>query len=308
MHVLPDTPTFSRTDSNRLGWSDSALARAVRSGRLVRVRRGHFTAGCPPTPELLAIAAARACAGSVISHRSALLLHGLPLVGPRPEEPELTVPPRRRVDVPGAHVHRATLPPEHTTVVGDAPVTSVARTLIDVGRHRSASAAVAAMDHALHAGWTSIEELHDVLRACWNWPRVRRAARALRLTDARAESPLESVSRLVIGWLQLPAPDLQSLVLDRYGYPAGRLDFYWDESGVAGEADGRSKYDARDVLTSEKERQERLEDHGLVVVRWGWTDVTDRPHLLGARLRSAFTRGALRDRSGFTRLWSVRPT
>lgn len=306
MHRAPESPTFSRADANLLGWSDAALARAVRSGRLVRVRRGHF-ATCTPTPELAAIAAAHACADSVVSHRSALLLHGLPIVGPIPPVPELTVRPGGRVDVAGAHMYRATLPPEQIVVVGDVPVASIARTLIDVGRHRPTSTAVAAMDQALHERRTTVDELHEVLRSCWNWPRVRRAARALRLADGRAESPLESVSRLVIGWLRLPAPAPQTVILDRFGYPAGRLDFYWDECGVAGEADGRSKYDDRDVLTGEKERQEKLEDDGLVFVRWRWHQVVHEPQRLRSRLISGFERGARRDRSGFTRLWSVQP-
>jgi hypothetical protein len=111
-----------------------------------------------------------------------------------------------------------------------------------------------------------------------------------------------------MSWLRLPASDLQPVAIDQYGYAAGRLDFYWDEFGVAGEADGRSKYDTRQVLTAEKERQERLEDHGLVFVRWGWSDVVHRPQLLRSRLRSGFDRGTARDRSGFPRLWSIRRT
>jgi hypothetical protein len=125
------------------------------------------------------------------------------------------------------------------------------------------------------------------------------------LSDGRSESPLESISRLVLAWLGLPKPDLQPVILDQYGRPLGRLDFYWDEFGVAGEADGRSKYVSRAVLTAEKERQELLEDCGLVFVRWGWDAPTSLPHLLKARVEAGFERGLARDRSGFPRLWSV---
>jgi Transcriptional regulator, AbiEi antitoxin len=304
MRHFPDAVPLSRTEALELGWSDSALSRAVRAGRLVRVRPGHFARG-PVTPDIAARAAGAACIHGVISHRSALVLHGLPLVGARPAEPELTVPPGGCVSLTGAHVHRASLPPEHVAVVGDAEVTSVPRTLIDVARHRPTVSAVAAMDAALHAGLVTMDDLDDVLRRCWNWPRIRRAARALRLVDGCSESPLESVSRLVFRWLQVPPPRLQTPIHDQFGRLVGRSDFYWDRPGVLGEADGRGKYDVRDVLIREKQRQEELEVLGLVVVRWGWDDVVSRPRLVKSRLDQAFERGRLRDRSGFTRLWSV---
>lgn len=83
----------------------------------------------------------------------------------------------------------------------------------------------------------------------------------------------------------------------------GRVDFYWD-CGVVGEADGRSKYDDRDVLIREKLRQEELENAGLVVVRWTWSDLAT-PSLL-PRLQRAFERAAARDASGQSRCWLVR--
>jgi hypothetical protein len=143
------------------------------------------------------------------------------------------------------------------------------------------------------------------MRLCWNWPRIRRAARAVRLADGLAESPLESVSRLVLHWLRVPPPQLQVSILDQFGRFVGRPDFYWDEYGVIGEADGRAKYDSRGVLTSEKLRQEELEELGLIAVRWGWDDAVRHPHSIKNRLERGYERGRLRDRSGFTRLWSV---
>ena len=203
-------------------------------------------------------------------------------------------------------LYRATLTEADVTLVGDLPVTSVARTLIDVARHRSVATAVAAMDAALHREMVTVDDLDDVLVRCWNWPRIRRAQRAVRLVDARAESPLESVSRLTIRWLGLPTPALQPWILNVAGRAVARLDFYWDEFGVFGEADGRSKYDSRLVLTAEKERQEMLEDLGLVGVRWGWEYAIQRRYALKARLERGFARGRARDRSGLRRGWSVR--
>jgi hypothetical protein len=174
-----------------------------------------------------------------------------------------------------------------------------------VARHRPTGAAVAAIDYALHEGLLTFDELLDVLDFCRVWPRIIRARRAVQLSDSRAESPLESISRLTIGWLGLPQPDLQCVIRGEAGEFLGRGDFYWDEYGVLGEADGRSKYDERPVLTAEKDRQERLEDPGLVVVRWGWWHATQGRYTLRGKLQRGFDRGRARDRAGLPRRWSV---
>jgi hypothetical protein len=178
----------------------------------------------------------------------------------------------------------------------------VARTVVDVARSVSTLAAVVTIDAALNRGLIESEQLEDLRYFCRSWPGMRKASRALALADARAESPLESFSRLVIRQLKLPTPDLQTSFYDHNGNFLGRTDFYWDEFGVVGEADGRSKYDQRDVLTAEKLRQEDLEERGVAVVRWGWTDARYRQVYLGQRITRAFDRGRRRDRSGFPRL------
>jgi hypothetical protein len=116
---------------------------------------------------------------------------------------------------------------------------------------------------------------------------------------------LESLSRLVFPILGIPRPEMQKHIFDRYGRLVGRADFYWDEFGVAGEADGRSKYDGRAILTEEKQRQEAFENLALVVVRWGWQDVTRLRHVLKTRVENGFERGRLRDAAGFPRLWTL---
>jgi hypothetical protein len=305
MRALPPAAVFTVDEATAHGWTPSALRNAVRHGRLVRVRRGIYASVFDRRPITDAVAAARSYAGSVVSHRSAALMHGLPLLGSQPPRPELTVAPRSNVNMHGVHAHRATMRDCDVTTVGDTPVTSIARTVVDLARHRQVGTAVAAMDAALHGERVTMTEIEDVLLHAWNWPGIRRAKRAVRLSDGRAESPLESISRLVLQWIRVPPPDLQTNVFDQYSRFAGRADFYWDEFGVVGEADGRSKYDDRTVLVHEKERQEALEDLGLVVVRWDWDYVIRGRIALRDRINSAFDRGRSRDRSGLPRLWTL---
>ena len=308
MRHLPAKPVFDRYDARAAGLSDSALSRAVAAGRVVRVRRGLFAAPGSLTPQIAALAAAAGLSGAVVSHRSALLLHDLPVVGHPPPLPEVTVVPSGRGSAHATLLHRSSLPADHVVTVHGVAVTSVARTLVDVARARPVTTAVAALDCALHRRLVTYADLDAVLLRCWNWPGIRRAHRAIGLSDGRAESPLESVSRLVIGWLRLPVPTLQPLVLDPFGVPIARLDFYWEEFGAAGEADGRSKYSDRDVLTAEKDRQEAAEDLHIPFARWGWQIASRQPQRLRAKIESALARGAARDRSGLPRQWSIRPS
>ncbi|MGH8860440.1 MAG: hypothetical protein ACRDVG_04255 [Jatrophihabitantaceae bacterium] len=126
--------------------------------------------------------------------------------------------------------------------------------------------------------------------------------------DPRSESPIESVSRIRLGASTLPAPEPQTEIFDLTGVFLGRLDFYWEQFGVAGEVDGREKYSANDpgaVWWREKRRQELMEDTSLVFVRWGRADLDNMPRLL-ARIETAFARGARRPVSD--RAWIARPT
>lgn len=302
---LPTTNVFHVRDAQARGWTSSGLKNAVRQGRLIRVRRGVYASADPASACIEAWAAVVQYPNAVVSHRSAALLHGLPLLGPQPPVPEVTVRPRGNANLPGMHVHRARLREHEWLIVNGVAVTSVARTVVDLARHRQTGTAVAAIDAALHRGRATLDEIDDVLRFCSTWPGIVRARRAVLLSDHRSESPLESVSRLAFPRLGLPAPAIQASIFDQYERFVGRSDFYWDEFGVVGEADGRAKYTERPVLTAEKDRQEEFEDLGLGVVRWGWDHATRWQHLLRIKLQNGFKRGRQRDESGFPRLWTL---
>jgi hypothetical protein len=111
--------------------------------------------------------------------------------------------------------------------------------------------------------------------------------------DGRNESPLESISRLGMVAAGLPAPEPQvEIWID--GRFAGRVDFYWDEFGVIGEADGWEKYGSDWAkFRAQKRRDERFERAGAVVVRWD-SDEAKAFGEVAARLRDGFRRGARR--------------
>jgi hypothetical protein len=207
-------------------------------------------------------------------------------------------------DARHAHLHRAQL--QGIVTSGPAPHTPAARTVLDIAREHSTYDAVVAGDAALRRGMVDGPSLYRAAEFCAGWPAIRRAHLVLGLLDQRAESPLESVSRLLIAELGLPQPDPQVDIFTLGGRLLGRLDFYWDEFGVGGEVDGKVKYadNPEKAWYREKRRQEGIEDTDMVVARWGMPEI-DNPQALRDKLVNAYRRASRRARTD--RLWIARP-
>src|SRR5439155_5833445 len=107
--------------------------------------------------------------------------------------------------------------------------------------------------------------------------------------DPRAETPLESISRVAFHQLGLPAPEPQ-VEIWHHGYFVARVDFLWRKQCLVGEADGKVKYANVEDLYAEKRREESLRDLGLEVVRWDWA-AAYRP---GPDLQDSIERGLRR--------------
>lgn len=310
MPSLPTAVIFTTADALAAGHSISQLKYSVRRGRLIRVRRGVYARPEAADPLIGHHAAAVAHPDLPLSHLSAARLRDIPIVGQSGNSlPEVTVPPRSNAHLPGLKPYRATLRANDVEVLDGRLMTSIARTVIDLARDYPIRTSVPALDFVLHEKLATADELRDVLEMCRTWPGARRACRAVRLSDSRAESPLESVSRLVILRLGLPTPEPQVIIRDRAGRYLGRCDFYWDEFGVAGEADGKAKYAVdSSVGQAEKDREAAFRRVRLEVTRWDWTRVWTQSLLLAAGVRDAQRLGADRDRAGLPRGWTAEST
>jgi hypothetical protein len=234
-----------------LGWTEGARRHAVGAGDLTRVRRGVL--GTPVVPDapgrpaaeaahlLAARAATLTCPRATISHAPAAIGYGVPVLG-RLDRPCLTVPAGTALRTLAAvHLHRATLLAEDILDVAGYATTRVGRTVLDIARERGVPAGVVAADHALREGVVDRNELAAEFERCAGWPGRKAARITLLMADPRAESPLESLSRVRIAAFGLPSPIPQAWIYDGEGRFVGRADFYWDEFGVVGESDGDIK-------------------------------------------------------------------
>lgn len=244
---------------------------------------------------ILAAAALAVTPGTVASHRSAALIHGLDLLDTGAGQPvAMTRPPggtSSRTGRPGVRLHIAALPDEHVTSWRGLPITSVARTVIDLARSSPFLAGVVAADSALRTKQTSKAELLSVSKACTGWPGIQVARRVVAFCDAHSESALESIARVAFRNHGLPPPELQVWV-GNATETIGRADFLWRAYRTVAEADGAIKYADPARAMAQLKRDARLRAAGFEVVHFTWPEITRSPARVVDSIKVAFARQA----------------
>jgi hypothetical protein len=284
--------------------SADRLRQLVRSGELVLLRRGVYAraeslaaaAGDPARMHAFRVAAALLTADALASasHESGAILHGLDLLERPPERlVTLTRPPYLRGSRASRNdlkIHAAHLSPGHVTKHYGLPVTSVARTVVDLARTLPFQHGVVVADSALHARKTTRAELASVLAECSSWPGAGRARRVVAFSDHRSESVLESCARVTFDDYGLPAPELQLDIRDEQFI--GRVDFCWLDYLTIAEADGMVKYADAGRAVKQLERDQLLREAGYKVVHFTWRQLFRETERVIGRIRGAFARSS----------------
>lgn len=237
-------------------------------------------------------AVAEDVAEPVVAERSAAAIWDVPVIGRWPDD--VTLLARYRgggKSEPG--VRRTSVGARNAPVVyrSGIPVTSLARTVVDLSAREGFQNGVVAADWAL-AGGLSRDELRS---ASWNRSSSYGAAVAdavIEFADAAAESAGESAARAAIFAAGFEVPELQVTFVDAVGEM--RPDFFWRAARITGEFDGKGKYtrgvvtddDPSDVVWREKKREDRLRRLHPGHVRLLWSHVRN-PFALTALLADA---------------------
>lgn len=285
------------------GLTPDDITRLRRAGKLHRVCRGVYARHVPEDEEgrhlqLVAACARRHPSALVASHVSAAVIHGLPVRRGALGRASFIRPEGGHAGRSQATFIRAlSLQEQEYTTVNGQLVTSLARTVADIARTEPQVWGVAAVDVALRRG-IQREEIVAILDADPTRHGTWKARAVVEFGDARAESPLESISRFHMATLGLPAPELQVEFFDEQGDFVARSEFFWRDRSVVGECHGVSKYttlvaegsSAESVLRAQLARTARLRALGLHVVEWGW-DVAQDQDALGAVLGPALVQG-----------------
>lgn len=169
--------------------------------------------------------------------------------------------------LPGLMVRSECLDPDDTCIVDGLPVTTPARTALDIGCWYRPAKSVAAIDALARA--TDLKMADVELLAGHHRGRrgIVRARRAISLADAGAQSPRETWLRTLLIRAGLPRPQTQIPVHDKSGRTVAYLDMGWEDVKVAVEYDGDHHRTRRSQYSRDIHRLEMLQRRGWIVIR-----------------------------------------
>lgn len=299
---------FLRREALAVGYDQKTITRLARCGTFHRVRHGAYTFGDAwesATAEQRHRITARAVlrtakADALLSHVSAALEYGLPIWDlPLGEVHTTRLDGHAGRREAGIRHHQGLLGPGDRHEVKGIPVTSPARTAVDLTTMTDAEHALVPINAMLHEGLMTTEDFLTRLGQAEHWPDTLSGHVVKRLLNPKCESPGESRTDYLC-WAQgLPRPEAQVEIFDDHGRFVARVDFAWPDHGVFLEFDGRVKYekllrpgeDAADVVIREKRREERAcEVTGWRCIRITWSDLA-KPEQLARRIRAMLRDG-----------------
>lgn len=268
-----------------VGIGARSVDRRIASGRLRVVHRSVYRlAGVPESWEQRLLAACLRTHGAA-SHRSAAALWRLS--GFEPNIIEITT--SRQVRPAGVVMHRCRLTAKEITSVGQIPVTSVNRTLLDLGAVSARVFVEAALTDALRQGSTTIHKLGRYLGRIGG--KGRRGADVLRsilrdLDDRSVQSVLELRLLRLLRKHRLPQPVAQ-LKIRRDTTVVARVDFAYPLIKLAIEADGYRYHGGNDAWKRDLDRRNALTALGWHVIHVTWADLASRPETVVEQVRDA---------------------
>jgi hypothetical protein len=202
-----------------------------------------------------------------------------------------------RVRKQGADGRRRLLLPRDVETLHGIRLTTSLRTGLDLARTRSRTRGIAALDAMLRTkDFTHDEMLREVGRFK-GFRGVVRLRTLAPLADPRAESPAESVMRLL--WLDagLPAPTLQIPVTDDDGWEAYRLDLGLPEIRYAAEYDGVAWHSSPTHRARDRRRRAWLRaERGWIIDVLGADEVFRHPSFAIEVFRAGIAKAERRQR------------
>jgi hypothetical protein len=256
----------------------------------VRVTRGAYVSRAVPLTVLNACRAVHAVLPNrgVFSHLTAAALLGAPVPPAWPLHvtvpPGLPRPQRRRI-----RVHVRNLLPEDVVPYAGLPVTSGAQTLLDLSATLAPDELVAVGDALYRAGHLDRKRLDDRLGRAQGARGVVRARHVGPLLTPLAASRPESLFRYWLTVSDLPDPEPQVPVLDRWGRAVAHADLGYSRWKVALEYEGRQHAESSQ-FGRDLERYSLMAADGWLLLRFG------APHLHRRNAVVERVAGALRSR------------
>jgi hypothetical protein len=280
-----------------VGVGPSSLRYRVRNGRWRPLGDGVYAiAGAPPSWEQAVMAAVLSCRPwAAASHLTAAHLWGL--VERRPDGIEVVVPRDRRRRR-GMVVHQSKdLLPDHITRHRHIPVTTPARTFVDIGCEAGRRLTEDVLDESLRRGLFTLDEAGALItrlgRRGRNGVGVAREIVAGRLgLDAVGDSWLENRFLRIARAAGLPEPQPQFEVVHS-GRFICRVDFAWPDADplVTAELDSERHHLDRTTFRRDRQKDRALRQLGIVALRFTAWELRFEPDRVGADLAAFLVLG-----------------
>lgn len=221
---------------------------------------------------------------AIISHRSAAAAWGL-LEEP-PSEITLTIVGRDRLPRPGLRVHRVkSLDRRDVRLCDGLPLTSPARTIVDLAAEESTADVEQALAAAQARGLARPEEIKAAIERAPGRKGAIRLARLLESGDAAGytRSTAERRMRALLRNAELPQPRANVPLL------AYVVDFLWPQHMLIVEVDGFAFHSSRSAFERDRRRDQKLTALGYAVIRVTWRQLIEEPLAVIARIAQALT-------------------
>ena len=254
---------MSRRQLVALGLSANGIAEWVRTERLVRLHRGVYAVGHDRLRvEGRWLAAVMACGtGAALSHRSAAALWEIRQTNSGLID--VTVPSQNgRIKRRGIRVHRSgRLGPEEVTKRSGIPVTTVARTLLDLADVLELQGLRRTVTEAEYRDLFDLTALTAVVESNPGRRGRKLMTAASEGRQHRTRSPLEDrFVRLVERW-RVEEPE-SGVWIEGY-----EVDFLWRRVGLAVECDGLDAHATRATVERDRRRDRVLWRKGIRTLR-----------------------------------------
>ena len=226
---------------------------------------------------------------AALSGATSLALHGISAAADTTIHLSV-LPAKRARSKPGLVVHRAEYQPGDVIELDGLPAFSLDLALADYLCDGDERTAFAAIDQAL-AGLPEDHcralrrNVRDRLVDRRDRRGIHRAQMLLTLATGKAESPPESILRLLVVEAGFPVPEAQYEIVTVDGRRLYVLDIAWPELRIALEYDGFAAHEERQE--HDAERDTRMAGRGWVTIRATAVDLRDPGRVL-AELRDAF--------------------
>ena len=248
----------------------------LQTGALLREHRGVYRVGHrAPSVEARYLAAVLACGGeAVLSGRAAAYLWGL-LRGSAPPA-EVTAPTQRRVK--GVRTRRVQQAMRESTVWRGIPITTIARTLVDLAAAVDETELARACHEAGVRHHTTPRDVEGVLARC---PSAKGAATLRAVLSGEVRVTLSELERRFLRRLrnaELPLPQTNRLAGSK------RVDCRWTGLKLTVELDSYRFHNSRHAWEQDHRREREARARGDEFRRYTYGDVFEHPRLMMAEL------------------------